>query len=258
MAKPRPKQGEAREVQQPLKIDRLPPIVHRAIIELRNKHFLSWQEIEDLSAEPFGQKWDDQVNEDEEGNVTGTTTPAFKVHAGRGFVPWDNLTRSTLELFPDLKLPHTNLARWYDLRFTQVRKEMQTRSAQAREIAEAFAKSAVNNEVEAVSNAIRDQLMVVMSEDGSVAGRMRAAKALLGLAEVMQSARANDIKERKVAVDERKIVQLEKDAEQRRNKMDAEAEKLSKKAKKGEVTVADIDRLRERVFGLPPKPKAAE
>jgi hypothetical protein len=254
MAKERPKTGEPREVNQPLKIDKLPPIVHRAIIELYNKHGLSWQEIEDLSEQKFGQKWDDEVVEDEEGNVSPTTkTPPFKVHPGRGFVPWDNLPMRVLELFPNCRLPHSNLARWYDLRFRQVQESMQVRSAQARELAAAFASSVVDKQSEAVTNAIRDQLLAALSEDNTATGRLKSAKALLSLAEVLQTARANDIKERKVAADERKLKLMEQREKIAIQKLEDESAKLSKKAAKGEVTPADMDRLRERVFGLPPK-----
>ena len=65
----------------------------------------------------------------------------------------------------------------------------------------------------------------------------------------MQGARANDIKERKVAVDERKMAQLEADAEIRRKRMDEDTKKV---AKKGELTLDDINTLRRNTFGLPP------
>ena len=202
-----------RKTDQPFSIDRLPPIVHRAIQELYNVHGLTWQEIEDLSGEKFGQRWDDEVEEDEdrEGNVTvTTTTPQFAVHPGRGFVPWDNLPRNVLELFPKLYLPRSNLHRWYKARVVAVRRQMLVASERARTIAESFAKATVEGSNEAVLNAARDQLMVVLSEDGTSNGRRATAKALTGLAIVMQAARANDIKERKVAVEEQ-VLQMKLD-----------------------------------------------
>ena len=250
MTKRRPKTGEPRETKQPLKIDRLPPAVHRAIEDLRNKHGLSWQAIEDLSAEPFGQRWDDKVEEDEEGNVS-VTTPPFKVHPARGFVAWGNLPLAVLELFPDMRLPHTNLARWYDLRISQVQQDVRARSENARVIATSFAKSVVKGDKEAVVNACRDQLMAVLSEDGTAAGKMRATKALLGLAEVMQAARANDIKERKVAADERKIALLEQKERLAITKLEAETEKLTKKASSGQpITADDLADIRKKTFGF--------
>ena len=225
------KTGETRKTNQPLKIDRLPVSVHEAILHLRNVEGKTWQEIEDRSAEPVG---------------IGLS----------GFVEWEKLETPVLELFPQMRIPHSNLHRWYDLRVEQVRRDVLNRSAQAREIAQAFSKSVVEGGDEAVLNAARDTFMSILTEDATVKGRTSAAKSLISLAEVMQGVRANDIKERKVSVDERKMAQLEKEADARRKRMDEETEKLSKKASKGEVTRDDINRLRERVFGLPPKEQA--
>ena len=210
MAPLRPNPEEPRKVDQPFYIDRLPPIVHRAIQALHNEHGLTWQEIEDLSAETFGQRWDDEAEEDEDGNVSIKRVP-FKVHPGRGFVPWDNLPRNVLELFPNLRLPKSNLNRWYRKRVVQVKQDMMVASAKAREIATAFAQATVEGSNEAVLNAARDQLMVVLSEDSTSDGRRATAKALTGLAVVMQQVRSNDIKERKVSVDEQ-VLQMKIDA----------------------------------------------
>ncbi len=113
MAKSKPKTGQPRLWNQPLKIDRLPPSVHEAIITLRNKAGKTWPEIEELSA-----------------------LPADK----GGFVEWENLPTPVLELFPEMRLPHSNLHRWYDIRVDQVQKQVMEYSAKAREIAQAFAK----------------------------------------------------------------------------------------------------------------------
>ena len=242
---------ELRSVDQPFSVDRLPPVVHRAIQDLYTRHGLTWKEIEELSAQPFDQRWDDEPSEDEDGNVT-LTRPAFKVDPTRGFVNWDKLPSKTLELFPDLRIPKSNLHRWYRARVVQVQQQLRESAERAREIAQAFAGAVIEGSNEAVLNAARDQLMVVLSEDGTAKGRMAAAKALTSLAEVMQTARANDIKERKVAVDERKMAQMEREAEARRKRMEAETETLAKKVKNGEVSLDDVNAIRRKTFGLPP------
>jgi hypothetical protein len=183
MKKPRPKTGEKREVKRPLNIDRLPVEVRDAILQLRDNG-KTWPEIEELSSLPYNEAWSTK---------------------GGGFVNWEGLTTPVLELFPDLKLPHSNLHRWYDLRVSQVVAETMARSAQAREIAAAFAKSIVVGDDDAVMNAARDQIMSVLAEDATPKGRMKAAGALIALAEMMQQRRSNDIKERKVAVEEKSI-----------------------------------------------------
>ncbi len=242
--------AEDRKVDQPFSVDRLPPIVHRAICELKNVHNLTWVEIEDLSAEPFGQKWDDQLEEDEEGNVS-VKTPSFKVHPGRGFVQWDKVGLRVLELFPDMRIPKSNLQRWYKTRVVNVRQQMLEASENSRIIAESFAKATVEGSDDAVMNAARDQLMVVLSEDGSAKGRMAVTKALISLAEVMQGQRANDIKERKAATDERKIALLEQREKLAIAKLEAETERLAKKIQAGQpVTQEDLVEARKRTFGF--------
>ncbi|MBN9618079.1 MAG: hypothetical protein BGO25_05625 [Acidobacteriales bacterium 59-55] len=236
MPKPRPKTGERRETRQPLKIDRLPPSVHDSILFLRNVRGKTWQEIEALSAEPV--KLEDGSK-------------------GDGFIDWPALDFKVLELFPDMRLPHTSLHRWYDLRVAQVQRQVLDSSIQARKIAEAFVRGGVEGDKEGVINAARDQLMSVLSEDGTVKGRMNAAKGLIVLAEIMQSARANDIKERKVQADERKLKLLEAREARAIRKLAEETERLTKKAARREITVEDINRIRERTFGLPPVAKGA-
>lgn len=228
---PKPKTGEKRSTNQPLKIDKLPPKVHDAILNLRNVMGKTWEEIEAIS----------------------------DVHSGEAcFVEWLKLETRILELFPDMRLPHTTLHRWYDIRVDQVKREVLDRSAQARQIAEAFAKSVVKNGDAAVVNAARDTFMSVLAEDGSAKGRSNAAKALIVLAEVMNRARANDIKERKVKVDERKMAQMEKDAEIRRKRFQKEMDEAEKKVTRGEaLTPEDINKIRQRVFGMGPAPVPA-
>ncbi len=198
----RPRTGEKRKTQQPLKIDRLPPAVHDVILTLRNKLGKTWQEIEEISAQPMGEK-------------------------SPGFVDWENLPTATLELFPNMRIPHSNLQRWYDLRVSQVQKDTLHTATKAREIAQAFAKAGVVSDDEAVINASRDTLFGILSEDPSLKGRANIAKGLIQLGDLMQKARTNRIRERKVTVDEGTL-QMKLDEMQRR------AEKLIKAVEKGE------------------------
>lgn len=174
----RPGTGDARKTNQPLKIDKLPSSVHDAIRRLYTRKGLTWTEIEALSSASL---------------------------ADGGFIDWEKLPQAVLDLFPNKRLPHSNLHRWFDLRIRQVRTETMHRAAQAREIAEAFAGSNMVNGDEAVLNASRDVLMGILTENSSEGGRMNAAKGLLKLAEVMQKAKTNEIRERKVSVDEQTL-----------------------------------------------------
>ena len=230
MASQRPRTGERRRKQQPLKIDRLPVEVRDSIQHLRNVEGKTWQEIEELSTLPYDKDWRSK-------------------HAG--FIDWQSLPLPVLELFPDLRIPERNLLRWYDLRVQQVMADVRVRSAQARELAAAFAKSVVAGDDGAVLNAARDQLMSLLAEDSTPKARIDATKGLIALAEMMQQARANSIKERKVATDERKIKLLEEREKQARQRVDKATQQAAKKGT-GQFSIEDINLLRERTFGLPP------
>jgi hypothetical protein len=230
MTNKRPRTGEKRKKQQPLKIDRMPVEVRDAIQFLKNVAGKTWQEIEELSSLPFNKKWRTE---------------------GGGFVDWDSLPTSVLELFPDMKLPHSNLHLWYDLRVRQVVAEVQIRSAQARELAASFAKSVVKGGDEAVLNAARDQLMSLLAENVGPDARILATKGLIALAQKMQTRRLNDLRERKVATDERKMKLLEEREQRARDHVDQATQQAAKKGT-GQFSLEDINLLRERTFGLPP------
>lgn len=230
--KSRPKTGERRAHRLPLSIDLLPMDVLETIKQLRARYGLGWTEIERLSSLPYKEDWAKQLGKS-------------------GFIDWDAMPAAVRRRFPDYRLPHTNLHRWYDLRVSQAAEEALARSTQAREIARAFAAANIKGADEAVINAARDVIFeMLQAQDDRT--RVKASAGLIALAEVMNGAKANAIKERKVAVDERKIVQLEKDAELKRKRMEQETESVAKKLNKGELGIDDINRLRERTFGLPP------
>jgi hypothetical protein len=225
--KARPRTGEKRKTHQPLNMDRLPPLVLESILQLRNRAGKTWAEISALSAEPIG-----------EGKL--------------GFIEWAKLAPDVRKLFPKKRIPLTTLHRWFDLRVQQVSADVAVKSEQARAIAESFAKSMLVNGNEAVVNAARDTIMNVLAEDSSAAGRENAAAELRKLADVMQRARANDIRERKVATEERKIKLLEEREAIARTKLESEAAKLEKKHSKGQLKREDIARLVEMTFGIAP------
>lgn len=98
---------------------------------------------------------------------------------------------------------------------------------------------------------VDDQIMSVLAEDGTPKGRMKAAGALIALADMMQERRSNDIKERKVAVDARRMKLLEDREKRARERVDQATQQAAKKGT-GQFSIDDINLLRERTFGLPP------
>ena len=236
--KRRPATGEKRKTIQPLKIDRLGPEVHAILQSLKNERGLTWQEIEHLSAEKYDKNWSDR---------------ATWWKAKGGFVDWEELPTRVLEMFPDMRLPHSNLHRWYDLRVSQVTAETMRRSEIAQDLAASFAKANVAGDDLAVLNAARDQLMSLLAEDATAEARLKAARTLITLSEMQQERRLNDIKERQVAANERKLALLEEREALMRRKLEAEAEKATKKLKRGQLKPGDLADLVQRTFGIAPE-----
>jgi hypothetical protein len=231
--KTRPKTGQPRLHRLPMAIDALPIDVHRSIERLRGKYGLTWAEIERLSSLPFDEKWERTIGRS-------------------GFINWDALDPKVLEKFPDRRVPLTNLHRWYDVRVDQVHRDVTARAEQARILAGTFAKASLKGADEAVLNALRDLIFGMLqagSDDGS---KETAAKYLLALGEVMQEARKNTIREKVAAIEDRRVKQLERLNDQRIARMERETQSAAKKISKGEFGLDDINRLRERTFGLPP------
>jgi hypothetical protein len=228
----RVKTGERRKADQPFHIDRLPAAAQDAILWLKNTRGKTLEEIVAQSAEKYNEAWKSK---------------------GGGFIEWDKLAPAVRKLFPKKTLVLSSLHRWYDVRFRQVRADVMAKSEQARILAESFAKSMLVNGNEAVVNAARDTIMGMLAEDSSESGRQAASAGLIALAEVMQRARANDIRERKVSTEERKIKLLEDRERLQREKLEQAAKDLERKRSTGKMTRADIEKLVETTFGLPAK-----
>lgn len=189
--KPHPRQRDPRVTQQPLTIDLLPMDVQEAVKRLRKAHGMSWADIEKLSAMPYSEEWEARMG-------------------GAGFVNWDAMPLKVLEAFPTLRLPHSNMQRWWFVRELDRVDEIKERSKNSRDIARDFAEALIEGGDAAVENAARDVIFQMMIEQDNDKGRATTAKYLLMLRDVMNSAKSNVIKERKVAVDEGRLVLLEK------------------------------------------------
>lgn len=236
MTKARPKTGEKREVRQPLKIDLLPQVARDAILALRDPGGLTWTEIEERSAKPYSKDWEKD---------------------GGGFIDWESLDLKVLEAFPDMRLPKSSLHRWFDLRIDQVRRQVLSESAQAREFAAAFVSKDLEGGNAAVVNAMRDQVFSLMQSAGDGdKSKFLAGLNLLSL--TISRLQRVELLGRRVEVDERKVTQLEQDAELKRKRFLKEMDEAETKITRGEaLTAEDINRIRERVFGLGPAPTPA-
>jgi hypothetical protein len=144
MTKPRPKTGEPRKTRLPLKIDLLPESVRDAIKTLYDRG-RTWLEIEEKSGAPFSKDW---------------------ITDGGGFIDWESLDLRVLEEFPAMRLPKSNLQRWFDLRVVQARNRVLVESARAREFAEKFADKGMPGSNAAVINALRDLCFGLLQDAG--------------------------------------------------------------------------------------------
>jgi len=217
MADTRPKTGDKRQINKQLNIDKLPLEVRDQIQTLRAEGY-TWAEIEELSAK---------------------------------FVKWEELPTRILELFPDMRIPSSNLHRWYDL-VDQVMEETRAQAERARALADAMAQKAPAGLDKAVLAALRDQIFAVF-EASDAKSKARLTSELLSFFELLQMERANDIRQQKVKLDEGKLKLAERQLELKKKAVDRVTNEAAAKLGKGKpVTVDDINRIRERTFGLPP------
>ncbi len=217
----KPKTGQKRKTRQPLKIDKLPIEMRDQIQRLRAEG-RTWEEIEELSQK---------------------------------FEGWDKLPLAVLELFPDMKIPRSSLHRWYDLRVEQVRQDVMAQSEHALEFAALFAERDFKELPDAVMNALRDQIFTLM-QSADPKDKQQFRKELMNLGILLAEHRKLDIREKKQKTDERV---LELKIQQMKRQFDKEASEAAKKLGKGkQITEDDINRIRERTFGLGPiQPGAA-
>jgi hypothetical protein len=218
MRRKQPRTGEPRKSRQPLSIDRLPEKTLQRIQELRAAGH-TWAEIEQMSG---------------------------------AFVEWDKLHGDIVKLFPRKQLPHSNLQRWYDVRVEQVRAETMARAEKAREFAAAFTSRGMKDLPEAIRNLVAD-LMFSLTEKQDEGTQARVSKMAMDLGWLLQQMRSNDIKEKKVAIETKKVDLAERELELKKKAVEKVTDEAARKLGKGKsITVDDINRIRERTFGLPP------
>ena len=214
----RPKTGEKRRTRQPLKMDKLPPELLDRVMHERAAG-RTWSEIEDLS--PRFDEWE-------------KTKPEIRAE------------------FPHLRIPHSTLQRWYDLRVEQVKSEMLADQTRSREIASMFAGKGLKDLPDAVKNALGDQIFALM-QTSDFGSKSKAVSELQKLARLLVQQKRLDIMSERTKAETKRVELLERDFEMRKRKFDEETDTAARKAARGKaITTDDINRIRERTFGLPP------
>jgi hypothetical protein len=221
--KSRRKTGEKPRVRKPLKIDRL-PVEMRDRIQAERGAGRTWPEIEEMS-------------------------PTFE--------EWGKVPDAVKKLFPDRFLPHSTLARWWDLRVDQVRGEVMKQAEAAKGLAVAFAGRGFDQLPEAVMNALRDTIFSLL-EYSDEKSKGKAIKALAELGWLVNDQQKLQLKGRQVEAETKRVQLLEREFDIRKRKFDEETDKAARKLGKGQrLTTDDINRIRERTFGLPPIQRSA-
>lgn len=157
---------------------------------------------------------------------------------------WGQLPEElSLSHFADRRIPATTLRRWYDVQVEQKLEEIEAERRASSAVAEKFAGPGYDKLDASVRNAMAD-VVFAHAKDSADPQKFHAALADLALA--LTRFRRIEIAKERVALDRKKFDELISKA----NKATDEAAK--KISKGGRLTLEDINRLRERTFGLPP------
>lgn len=139
--------------------------------------------------------------------------------------------------------------RWYYVRVDRVQKDVLAQAERARALAATFAQKGFRELPEAALNALSAEIFGAM-EAKSPDGRAEALGKLVFLLSKLITAQA---KEKSVEIESRKLDLARKKFEELRAKGDKATNEAAAKLGKGRtLTIEDINRIRERVFGLAP------
>jgi len=154
---------------------------------------------------------------------------------------WGEIEQASA-LFAGERLPANTLSRWHDLRIEQVRNEVMAQSERARHMAAAFASKGFRELPEAAVNALSAQVFTLMETKGGAEFEASLGNLVLVLSKLITA----QAKQKQVELAERKFKDLKANAEKTTH------EAAAKLGKGQGLTLADINRIRERTFGLPP------
>jgi hypothetical protein len=171
-------------------------------------------------------------------------TPWERIEEESAQWEWEKLTPSQRQLYPKRRIAMRTLHRWYDVQVDQKLREMHSERSASLAIAAQFGAGGYKKLDESVQNAIAD---VVFSHPKGSADPESFRKRLLDLGWLLARIRQLDIAKEKVEVEKMKV----EDIIARGNRATLEAaQKLGGTGYK--MTLDDINRIRERTFGLPP------
>jgi len=156
---------------------------------------------------------------------------------------WDELSDEQRALFAERRIPHSTLHRWYDVQVQQKLEEIATERLASLAIATKLGAGGYEKLDQSVKNALAD-VVFSYAKDSRDPDLFR--KALNEMGWLLARNRQLDIAKMKVDVEKQKVDELIARTEKATN------EAARKIGKGGSLTLDDINRLRERTFGLPP------
>ncbi|MBI3405457.1 MAG: DUF3486 family protein [Acidobacteria bacterium] len=160
---------------------------------------------------------------------------------------WSEISDLSVK-FAAERIAISTLQRWYDVRVEQVRKEIEAQAARAKSLAAVFKKNGFEDLPESAVNALGSEIFGAM-EAGTPAARQESLGNLVALLARMITAQAA---KKRLEVEDKKLALAKKKFEDVKSKADKATNDAATKLGKGkDVTLADINRIRER-FGLAP------
>jgi hypothetical protein len=150
-----------------------------------------------------------------------------------------------LEHFPDLKVPVSNLVRWYDLRVEQVRKETMAQAEQARVIAEAFAGARLDGTNDAVMNAMRDQVFMI-TQSAADSDKAKLLAGLKDLSLLLARLQRIDLQKQRLEIENQKV----DIARQKLTLVSSKVKGLKGDVAKKKVTADELQQRLDEIYGI--------
>jgi hypothetical protein len=153
-----------------------------------------------------------------------------------------------------LMLPPSQVHRWYDLRVEQVHREVLAQAERAQVVAAAFVGKTFEDLPESAVNALGSEVFAITGAE-TPAEREKGLSNLVFLLSGMIKAQAA---KKRVELESEKIELAKKKFDELKEKADKATHDAAKKLGNGRgLTIDDINRIRERTFGLPPVQRSA-
>ncbi len=140
--------------------------------------------------------------------------------------------------------------RWYDLRIEQVNREVEELDVRAEKNLKKFFGQSLKELPAAAAHALKREVFGMQAAKTSEQREASIGSFLVVLSKIIDA----QAKQKRAEIEERKVNLAQKKFDELKAKAEKELNALGQKIEKGkQPTAADIDRIRERALGLPPR-----